>query len=586
MKRLLFILFICSCGKLFAQTANAGADKTIYLTQTNSVTLDGSASTGTSYSWAKIYDVQQPQAGYPLDPATIVSPTSATTNVTGLIQGVWYYQLSVTSGSVTKKDTVVVKVDVEPPPINFVLERWLPLNDAKLDTAVNNRKDTSQSAQDPNGLVYTQGYIYLNRDRYNDLMIDSSRGKLYATVEDGYYWPFTLTNPGVHGKYSRGEIHHGTAYIVDTTKTYIYEWKGYYPQSILGNMPLLDPVDNQVFSAILTIMQVHGNSDQSGPWQFKLTHDYLQFQESNAVTKEGYYNSGSANINLFTTDDANLLNKTHTFRVETRQGKGYPGQDAYIKLYVDGGLVYQRDTGTVGQTLQHDYIKYGGIYDYRNVLTSPDSLARGKKFSLVTEAMNIYVKNYPIVNAGGSMNVVSTSATLQGTSTPNPDRATTYLCTKISGPGTQTILNNTTLAPTITGLQPGNYVFRITATDSYKSNYSDVTITVAAPANNPPTIDAGPDQIIQIPTTSLSGSVNVDPGLSASYLWTKKSGNGAITNETTLTPILSNLNGESIWELRVDQSDGQVASDDVKITANVPTPISEMIFKDKTIFIQ
>ena len=52
----------------------------------------------------------------PIDPATITSPTSATTTVTGLIQGVWYYQIAVTTGGTTKRDTVVVRVDYDVPP--------------------------------------------------------------------------------------------------------------------------------------------------------------------------------------------------------------------------------------------------------------------------------------------------------------------------------------------------------------------------------------------------------------------------------------------------------------------------------------
>jgi hypothetical protein len=37
-----------------AQTANAGRDKIIYLSQTNTATLDGSASSGNSFQWREI----------------------------------------------------------------------------------------------------------------------------------------------------------------------------------------------------------------------------------------------------------------------------------------------------------------------------------------------------------------------------------------------------------------------------------------------------------------------------------------------------------------------------------------------------
>ncbi len=121
MKKLLTIIFILCFVKTHAQTANAGADQTIYLTQTSSVTLMAVAVQEVPIYGAKIYDVQPRQAGYPTDPATITSPTSATTTVTGLIQGIWYYQIAVTTGATTKRDTVVVSVDYDVPPAGATL---------------------------------------------------------------------------------------------------------------------------------------------------------------------------------------------------------------------------------------------------------------------------------------------------------------------------------------------------------------------------------------------------------------------------------------------------------------------------------
>jgi hypothetical protein len=92
MKKYIIILFACSLPFLSeAQTANAGADKTIYLTQTNTATLDGSASTGTSFQWEEF------SSDY-MSGATITSPTSKVTTVTGLPQGVFYFRIKATSG--------------------------------------------------------------------------------------------------------------------------------------------------------------------------------------------------------------------------------------------------------------------------------------------------------------------------------------------------------------------------------------------------------------------------------------------------------------------------------------------------------
>ncbi len=60
--------------------ANAGPDKTIYLTQTSTVTLDGSGSSGDSYKWTEI------STDY-MSGATITSSNSKTTSVTGPSSG-------------------------------------------------------------------------------------------------------------------------------------------------------------------------------------------------------------------------------------------------------------------------------------------------------------------------------------------------------------------------------------------------------------------------------------------------------------------------------------------------------------------
>jgi hypothetical protein len=80
--------------------ANAGANQNITL-PTSTATLNGSASTGTitSYLWTRVSGPNTP---------TITTPTTVTTTVTGLIQGVYVFQLTLNGGVSSAQTTVNV----------------------------------------------------------------------------------------------------------------------------------------------------------------------------------------------------------------------------------------------------------------------------------------------------------------------------------------------------------------------------------------------------------------------------------------------------------------------------------------------
>jgi len=103
-------------------TANAGADVFVTL-PTTTAQLDGSESaagsgTITTYLWEQTSGIA----------ATIVSPNSAITNITGLTAGARDFQLTVTnSDALTNSDTVSIFVSEAPPPTaNAGIEQTLP----------------------------------------------------------------------------------------------------------------------------------------------------------------------------------------------------------------------------------------------------------------------------------------------------------------------------------------------------------------------------------------------------------------------------------------------------------------------------
>ncbi len=96
-------------------TVSAGQDQTLTL-PTSETTLQGSASNGTNNAVAYLWINVSTAGPTGIPPATIVSPTAATTRVTGLIQGTYIFQLQATVNNTTGQpetgtDTVTVTVN-------------------------------------------------------------------------------------------------------------------------------------------------------------------------------------------------------------------------------------------------------------------------------------------------------------------------------------------------------------------------------------------------------------------------------------------------------------------------------------------
>ncbi len=111
-------------------TANAGSDRVITL-PTSSVSLNGGGSTGTisGYTWTRISGPNTP---------VITSPASVSTTVTGLVQGVYTFQLSVTDGSTVVNDIVQVTVNAAPTGSSSPVLAFTNTRTTRNGTSVNN----------------------------------------------------------------------------------------------------------------------------------------------------------------------------------------------------------------------------------------------------------------------------------------------------------------------------------------------------------------------------------------------------------------------------------------------------------------
>lgn len=179
----------------------------------------------------------------------------------------------------------------------------------------------------------------------------------------------------------------------------------------------------------------------------------------------------------------------------------------------------------------------------------------------------------PIANAGADQAITlpTNSVTVNGSGSDPDGTIALYAWTKISG-GTANITSASSASTTITDLVQGTYVFRLTVTDNGGVTGSDdVQITVNAASNQPPSVNAGIDQTLTLPTNSvqLNGSATDADGSVASRTWSKISGPTSFTFSSTsiLNPTVSNLvQGTYTFRLTATDNLGASNSDDIVVT--------------------
>ena len=182
----------------------------------------------------------------------------------------------------------------------------------------------------------------------------------------------------------------------------------------------------------------------------------------------------------------------------------------------------------------------------------------------------------PSVNAGPDQTItLPATAALDGTVSddgrPNATPSTTW--TEVSGPGTVTFANAAAVDTTASFSTDGTYVLRLAANDGALTTTDDVTVTVqpAPPVNQPPAVNAGPDQTITLPATAaLDGTVSDDgrPNATPSTTWTEVSGPGTVTfANAAAVDTTASFSTDGTYVLRLAANDGALTTtDDVTIT--------------------
>lgn len=223
-------------------------------------------------------------------------------------------------------------------------------------------------------------------------------------------------------------------------------------------------------------------------------------------------------------------------------------------------------------------------------LSASDSQLTGEDTVNIT--VNQPQNQAPTVNAGQDQTItLPSTASLVGIASddglPNPPAQLSVSWSKVSGAGSVSFSNPSSLSTTASFSVAGAYVLRLSVSDSLLSTSDDITVIVnpAQPNNAAPQVSAGPDQSITLPNAvTLNGSVsddgNPNPPASLSIEWTRVDGPGVVnfTNPNgAITQASFSIAGT--YTLRLTANDSALSSSDdvivlVSAAANQPPTVS------------
>ncbi len=221
---------------------------------------------------------------------------------------------------------------------------------------------------------------------------------------------------------------------------------------------------------------------------------------------------------------------------------------------------------------------FAAVGIYTLTLTADDGELVASDDVVVTVAVN----QAPIVDAGTNRTISLPPGTASLGGTASDDGLPGPMSFLWTGPSEVSFSNPTSVSTTATFAAVGNYTLTLTADDGELASSDTVVVTVdPASTNQPPSVNAGGDQTITLPSSATLSGTASDDGLPSGTLvttWSQSSGPGVVTfaNASALSTTAS-FSSAGVYELQLTGSDGSLSSSDlmtVTVTAAVEVKVA------------
>jgi hypothetical protein len=555
-------------------TVSAGPDQTITL-PTNSVTLAGSATdadgTISSHTWSKISG----------GAATITTPSSYTSTITGLTQGVYLFQLSATdNGGGVNTDLMQVTVNAA--------ANVSPTANAGSDRAITLPTNTitqTGSGSDADGTI--SAYLWTQVSGPSVALITSSSSATSSfnnLVAGTYVFNLRVTdNNGATGNDQFSVVVSNAANI---------------PPSVNAgsDQTITQPTSTATFAGSATDAD---GTISSHTWSF------ISGPATPTITTPSSYTSGITGLSavgaytfqLSATDNGSATS-TDIMVIQVNAAANVPpvanaGSDKAITLPTTTTTLVGGGTDADGTIVAYLWTQLSGpttatIVSAAQSTTVINNLVAGtyvfrlrvtdNNGATNTDNVNVVVSNAanipPVANAGIDQTITSptSTATFAGSATDADGTISSHTWSFINGPATPTITTPSSYTSGITGLSAvGAYTFQLSATDNGSATSTDImVIQVNAAANVPPVANAGADFTDTLPSMfSLTGSGTDADGTIVAYLWTQVSGPTTsilASPSQRITGVTGIQAGTYQYRLRVTDNNGAINTDDITVT--------------------